>query len=282
MNLNYTTSDTRLNQRLAALVNILELIFPERIRAYYLSGSVLNRTMVKHSDLDVITVFKGEFADGEADKLRAVRRYLTELSDIRYDIVPRCEAKLKQNGVTGLKLATEFLYGKDIRDEIPLEPLEKFRRDVLNGFVYYARELRGNVDCLNYPVNCPNPADFYYGYADYGNWDGTGYTAGTRIILSCITLGATASVLQETGARCIGKMDAVQQYQKTIGGRWGDWLAELFELCKLEWGYELPTTTTAQKKLQTLLGQMADYENAILEAFRDVLTAEMDIPITWE
>lgn len=281
MDLNYKTSDERLNQRLAALINILELIFPERIRAYYLSGSALNGTMVKHSDLDVIAVFRGEFADGEADKLRMVRRDLTALSEVRYDIVPRCEAQLKREGVTGLKLATAFLYGDDLRDEIPLEPVAKFRHDVLHGFVYYARELRGHIDQLKYPLTCPDAADFYYGYTTFGNWDGTAYTAGTRIIINCITLGATARVLQETGERCTSKLEAVQRYQETIGGRWGEWLVEVFKLCKLEWEYDLPTTTAAQKKLQTLLGQMADYENAVLEAFRDILTAEADIPITW-
>lgn len=41
MNLAYSTNDLRLDERLVALVEVLEMIFPERIRAYYLSGSVL-------------------------------------------------------------------------------------------------------------------------------------------------------------------------------------------------------------------------------------------------
>lgn len=281
MKLTYLTHDSRLDGRLAALVDVLEMIFPERIRAYYLSGSVLSGTMVGQSDIDVIAVFKGAFADGEAERVRQVRRWLTELSDVRYDIVPRCETDLMRAGATGLKLATALLYGEDVREQVPLEPLEVFLHDVVAGFVAYGCELRGDMAQLNYPVRCPDAADFFYGYTRFGNWDGKNYAAGTRIILSCITLGATAQVLMETGERCTGKQQAVQRYQEVIGGRWGDWLVEMFELCKLKWGYALPETAAERGRLRKLLGEMENYETEILVACREVITAADDIAVDW-
>lgn len=229
----------------------------------------------------MIAVFKGACTEGEADKLRLVRRWLTALSDVRYDIVPKCEADLMETGTTGLKLATELLYGEDVREMIPLEPVETFLHDVVAGFVAYGRELRGNVARLEYPVRCPDAADYLYGYTDYGNWNGRDYSAGTRTILSCMTLGATARVLMETGERCTSKQEAVRRYRDVIGGRWGEWLVEMLELCKLKWGYDLPQTAAEREQLRSLLGEMKAYENEILAACREVITAADDIAVYW-
>lgn len=107
-------------------------------------------------------------------------------------------------------------------------------------------------------------------------------TAGTRLIINCITLGATARVLSATGERCTSKLQAVQRYREVIGGRWGDWLTEMFELCKLKWHYELPPTLAEQEHLRALLAQMVAYENEILAACHGFLTAATDIPIIWK
>lgn len=247
------------------VIGLLETVFPERIRAYYLTGSYAEDTAVPHSDLDMIIIFKGEFVGDEANRLRQLRHHASKLSPIHLDLAPRCEADLFASGATGLKLASQLLYGEDIRDQIPLESIAQYRYDIIRSFLTYQREIRGEPDQIPDPIVAPDPCAEFFGYDTFGNWFGRDHgEKGTRLLLNLTTSGATASLAILHGERASSKRNAIEKYQQFIGDEWGDWLAELYQLAKVELGYEIPQDTAVRQKLRHLIQQTPAFENVIL------------------
>ena len=262
----FTPDNQTIRPLLDGTIGLLETIFPHRIRAFYLTGSFAEGTAVANSDLDLIVVFKGTFQGDEADHLRQVRHHASKLSLIRLDLTPKNEVDLMAKGATGLKLAGKFLYGQDIRDQVPFEPLAQYRQDVMRGFFSYQREIRGDVEAPSLPVVYPDPDSEFYGYEKFGNWHGGEcFTPGTRLLINLITLGATVSLTILHKARAGSKMQAITKYQRLIGDEWADWLAELYQLAKIELHYTLPLETAVRHQLRHLIQRTPDFENMILE-----------------
>src|SRR5262245_43357382 len=110
-----TTGDHRTDALLQGTIGVLETCFPHRIRGYYLVGSYANGSAVASSDLDVVVVFKHAFAGDEQARCRHLTRYCSLISSIRLDLAPRCETELFQTGSISLHLASQLVYGEDIR-----------------------------------------------------------------------------------------------------------------------------------------------------------------------
>jgi hypothetical protein len=264
--LDFIPEDQRIAQLLIGTVGLLETAFPNRIRAYYLTGSYAEETAVAHSDLDLIIVFQGDFQNDEADRLRQIRYHASKISLMRLDLTPKSEANLFSKGATGLKMATQFLYGEDIRERVPFESIEQYRQDVIRGFLIYQREIRGEPDQLPSPLTYPDADAEFFGYETYGLWHGgVDFEPGTRLLINLITVGATASLTALHGQRAGSKKQAIEKYQRLIGDKWGDWLAELYQLAKLDLGYALPQDTAVRQKLRRLIQPTLEYENLILE-----------------
>lgn len=245
---------------LAAVVRELTAVFPHRILAIYLTGSAVDGTLVAGSDLDLLPIFAGEFVEDEADRCRAWGRSWQGAwpqGAWPLDVEPACLAQLTQTGATGLKQSAVLLAGRDIRGQVPWEPLENFRRDVILGFMAYAAELRGAPATLHWPLTHPNPDDEFFGYAP----------ADTRLLLKTVLLGATVRVLLATGIRCRSKLDAVRQYGAVFGGETAVWLATLHERCKMQWHYHIPADRAA---LRALLQPVLAFENEVADVLGDL------------
>ncbi|MEZ4592067.1 MAG: nucleotidyltransferase domain-containing protein [Chloroflexota bacterium] len=249
-----------------AVVSLVELVFPGRVRACYLTGSYAEGTAVPHSDLDLIIIFKGHCLPGEADRLRQLRHHANQLAPLRLDLTPQCETDLMANGATGLKLSGKFLAGEDILPQIPFEPIEQYRADALHAFLTYQREIRGEPDSRACPVTVPDPAGEFFGYEKFGIWQGgSDFKPGTRLLINLTSIGATVSLAWLHGERAGSKWQAIQKYQQHIGDEWGDWLAALYQLAKVDLGYEIPAETAVRHRLRSLIQKTPNFENLILE-----------------
>ncbi|MCA9917104.1 MAG: nucleotidyltransferase domain-containing protein [Anaerolineales bacterium] len=259
-----THGDT--NRLIDATINLVELVFPERVRAYYLTGSYAEGTAVSHSDLDMVIIFKESFQPSEADRLRQLRRHASQLAPVRLDLTPKCEADLMANGATGLKLSGKFLAGEDILPQIPLEPIAQYQTDCFAAFLAYQREIRGEPENLPLRITAPDPAGEFFGYEKFGIWHGGNqFEPGTRLLINLTSIGATVSLACLHGERAGSKWQAIQKYQQLIGDEWGDWLADLYQLAKVELGYGLPVETAVRLRLRHLIQKTADFENLILK-----------------
>lgn len=254
------------DQLIEAVLNLIDLFFPGRVRACYLVGSYAEGTAVPHSDLDLIVIFKGQCLPGEADRLRQLRQIASQLAGKRLDLAPRCEAHLLTNGSTGLKLSGKLVFGEDIRDQIPWEPIEQYQQDARQAFLTYQREIRGAANDVAWPVTAPDFDGEFFGYEKFGIWHGGDqYKAGTRLLINLVCIGATVSLAFLHGERAGSKRQAIELYQELIGDEWGDWLGELYQLAKVDLGYEIPEDTAVRHRLRTLIQKTPEFENLILK-----------------
>lgn len=256
----------KIDRLIDAVVNLVELVFPGRVRAYYLTGSYAEGTAVPHSDLDMIIIFKGAYQPGEADRLRELRHLASQLAPMRLDLTPKCEAELLTKGATGLKLGGNFVAGEDILAQIPFEPIAQYQQDVYRAFLIYQREIRGEPETVPMPVTAPAPNGEFLGYERFGIWHGGDmFEPGTRLLINLTSIGATVSLAFLHGERAGSKWQAIQKYQQLIGDEWGDWLAELYQLAKVTLGYQIPGDTAVRHHLRRLIEKTPKFENLILE-----------------
>ncbi len=254
----------RADQLIAAVLSLINLVFPGRVRACYLIGSYADGTAVPHSDLDLIVIFKGECLPDEADRLRQLRQIASHLASMRLDLPPRCEADLLTNGSTGLKLGGKLVFGDDIREQIPWEPIEQYQQDARQAFLNYQHDIRGKPDAILRPIIAPDPAGEFYGYEKFGIWHGGDqFEPGTRLLINLVCIGATVSLAFLHGARAGSKRQAIELYQEHVGDEWGGWLAELYQLAKVELGYEIPGDTAVRHRLRHLIAKTPDFENLV-------------------
>jgi hypothetical protein len=270
-----STNNPQADEILRGVIGICEMTFPERVRAYYLVGSYQEGTAVTRSDLDLCLVFKDEATDEEKQQVAALGRHCTRLSPIRTDLSGQGETELRQSGVTGLKLRSLLLYGQDIRDSLPLEPLSVYLRQAVQGYFFYLRMLRGHAERLLYPVHYPDPQGEFYGYERWGIYTGQDVQPGTRTLINGLALGATVLVGLLAGHHTGSKLAAVRLYQELVGDEWATFLTELYERCKQQWGYELPETAEERAHLRQLCRQSVAFENHVLAHCRNFLLAEL-------
>jgi predicted nucleotidyltransferase len=266
------------NEILRGVIGLLTLAFRQRVRAVYLMGSYHQETAVSRSDLDLLIIFKGRVTEAEQNRCRQLGRYATRISPIRIDVVPRGETQLRQTGLTGAKLSSLLLFGDDIVQSLPWEPLSSYLPQLVAGCSSTIRELRGNAVALSYPLVAPDPADEFLGYTRFGWYTGLETRSGTRNLVNWALLAATTLVVWQSGQRVSSKKEAIQLYRTHIGDEWGDFLAELFTRAKMEWAYGVPETAEGRQQLRKLCQQNLLFETFFWGKIRPYLRQQLSNP----
>ena len=75
-----TTGIEQVDQSMRAIVEHLELHFPDRVRGYYLVGSFAVGEAIPTSDIDMIALFKGSPSDEERQRFEQAREECRRLS----------------------------------------------------------------------------------------------------------------------------------------------------------------------------------------------------------
>ncbi|HEU5100232.1 MAG TPA: nucleotidyltransferase domain-containing protein [Roseiflexaceae bacterium] len=266
-----TTGDQCADTLLQGAIGVVEACFPERIRGYYLIGSYANGSAVASSDLDVVVVFKHAFVGDEQARCWRLSHHCSLLSPMRIDLAPRCEDELFERGSVSLKLASQLVYGQDIRTAVGLEPLEEYLLQVLSGFLFYTALLRGEPERLVFPLDYPDPHAPFYGYERWGLLLANRFDIGLRTLVNSTTLAATFLVGVRAGRHVGTKRDAVEVYKHTVAGAWTNLLEDVYHLCKQRWGYRVPDTPAEQAELRRLCQRILGFENDVLEQCREYI-----------
>lgn len=267
------------------LVGLYEVVFPGRIRGYYLTGSYAEGGVTALSDLDLFVVFKGDFIDAE-EGLRGRRLnqvfYTARLTPIRLDIPARSERHLSPLDRVLLKLASRPVYGEDIRDTIALPDLPAYRRGVTHIAVHNARiVLRGDnlrgPETLTFPLDYPEPHAEFYGYARtrVPFWYPPAVEHGLKELVTTVGRMATALIALRAGRYVPQRRDSVRLYRECIGDGWTEYVAAIVEGGKERWGYLVPEGAADRRLLHDLCRQTLAFENHFLGTYRAYLLAEL-------
>jgi len=93
MHLAHSTGDGRIDECLRAFITIIEAVFPQRIRTYYVLGSYADRNAVPGSDIDLFVVSKDRFRREDQDLYRR-----TVIASCRSRVRHRTLLLLEDNG----------------------------------------------------------------------------------------------------------------------------------------------------------------------------------------
>ena len=268
----YSFDNEQLNEILAGMISIFETVFPDRIRAYYVIGSYLDGTQLSTSDIDGYVIFKDNIDFEEYKKTMELLAYCSQLSPIALDFAPRPENSLKRHGVVDLKLASEILYGEDIRDELTVLDVSIYTISMMADGLQLIKALRRDLGVLTYPLGYPDADDELYGYAQrlVNDADGNAQQS-TKSLMNVIGKPATAIIMHKTKQHVKSKRDAVQRYQSDVADEWASLVRDVYEKCRNEWHYLIPEDETQRQTLRTFCQRILEFENHFLHTLRNYL-----------
>jgi hypothetical protein len=264
-----TTGKGKVDEIIRGIVGIFEMVFPGRIRGYYLTGSYSDGSAVTTSDIDMFIIFKDSFTNDEEELARQLWLYCRQISFVKIDLIRINEERLLRVGNIGVKIATLLMYGEDIREKIPLPVFDTYLRGVTEAsFSYLAGDLRGG-DSLVFPLDYPDPTGVFYGY-DTKEWD-----TETKGLVSSVCRAATAIVALK-GGRYVGKKsDSIKSYKDCVNDEWTGFLEEMYGWGRERWGYRIPEDEVERDRLRELCKRTLAFENHYLSTYREYLLAQL-------
>jgi hypothetical protein len=252
------------DEYLLGLIEIFELAFPGRVRAYYLAGSFATGDAVAGSDIDFRAIFTGEFAAGEAERVTRLRDSCARISAFQLDMPARCEAHYLSGAEDplALKTASLLLYGADIRDQLVVPPLDYYTR-MITGAPYrnLALWLRRSP-IIRYPLGYPDPAGQFYGYDVGGD---------TKQFVVAIGWAATGLLVLDAGQYVARKSAWLDLYRQHTNDEWLPFLAAVYGRCRIDWGYAIPADAAGRAELRELCRRALRFENHYLARYRAYL-----------
>jgi len=264
-----TTGQPEVDGIIASIVRAYEDGLPGLALAYYVTGSWADGTAVGLSDIDFGILFESTPDDQEVRE-RGIEIWSSLASPIHLDVVMRAIDTLpsRPSEIVSLKMASQLMYGIDVRDRLPWPSLDAYLRDVTErAYSFVGRVLRG-IEDVTPPLDYPAPGEEFYGYdRKRVPWYPAGVERGLKELVSAATRIATAVVALRTGRFVGSKGQSVQIYREAIGGEWADFLELLYQKGKLEWEYQIPTDPTDREILRSLAERMLGFEQHFLALY---------------
>jgi predicted nucleotidyltransferase len=280
----HATGDKQIDAILKAIIATFEEFFPLRIRGYYIEGSYANESQVPTSDVDLLIIFRDAFIN-EQERARAeelVKQY-TSLSGVEMDIQLVEEEHLRQVGIRpALKMGSVVIYGEDIRNNLPLMPLQAWTRDRMHTSYWRMVNLFSRPFVVTYPLAYPDQDGEFYGYDQrkLRLADGSEVHC-TRDLIRLVGWSATAILAFKAGQYVARKSDCQRLYTDYIADEWTATLYDTYTLGRGRWHYLIPDDQGERRLLRLICSRVLAFENHFLLIYKDFLLRELqsdDVP----
>jgi predicted nucleotidyltransferase len=273
-----TTGDERVDAVLRGLVAAFAATLPGRVRACYLVGSYADGTATLGSDVDVYVLVRDDFVDADEERRATeVVRELRAASPVALDVVVKGESVSTAFGEVDLKLRSLLVHGEDVRDRIPLLPMDVGARGLMHFQVPFLARTRGGPPVLAFPLGPPDPDAPFLGYDRRRVRGPDGVERATTKDMVRSVLGAASALVAWCAGRYVPhKGAAAAMYRAHVGDdEWADVLEEMDRRCRIEWGYVVPEDAAARRRLRELCEDAVGFENRFLAAYREMLLADL-------
>ena len=275
----YSANSARNNLVNTSLQNIVETFeanFPQRIRAYYVEGSHADASSVSTSDLDVLLIYKEKFEDDEAQKAEELARLCEAENTLELDIECSDEYSLANGVSPTLKFGSSFIYGEDVREALPLVPLEEWTRDRMHTSLWRTVHLCNRPPLIRYPLSYPDPQGEFYGYdARMLRLSNGQEVHCTRDLIRLVGWSATAMIAFKAGRYVARKSECHKVYQACFDDEWGQLLQDIYELCRGKWNYLIPDDLKERKRLRAICERTLGFENHFLQVYKEFILIEL-------
>ncbi len=236
-------------------------------RGLFVAGSYAEGMPVPASDIDLVAVLR-EGADQEL--ARQIAEECISLSPIRLDLVPVTSAALRTRFlalVPSFKRGTLLVFGEDVRDEIPLPPIDTFARSWADRARSFMTRIR-RADALALPLDYPAPGGEFFGYdrATILAWYPPDTTRGTKELVAIVGSGATALVATR-GAYVPSKGKCAAMYEEFVGDKWTGLVRDVHAFCRERFQYSIPELEQDRRTLRVITKKVLAFERAVLQAF---------------
>jgi len=263
--------DSMLDDILHGLVGLYEAVFPDRIRAYYLTGSYANLSTVALSDLDLLVLFKEPFVPSDqatAQRLN-LALYMSRLCSLRLDVPARSETILSPGERVTVLRAARLVYGEDVRNRVTLPNHHEYTEWANNEARDICARLH-DVASLTYPLDYPDPAGEFFGYdcVRIPAWYPPFTLRGIKELVTMAGRIAAALVAVQTNHYAATKAEAFRLYHECISDEWTSYLDTLYAKGKDEWGYLIPEEPENRQILRSLCRQTLSFANHFLSTTR--------------
>jgi predicted nucleotidyltransferase len=248
-------------------VEALLAAFPNRLRVIYLFGSYAAGTAVPASDLDLFIVFHGTVRAGEHEHARAVGDASSHSLGVGVDVMTIGDSALLQDGHFRIAAAGVPIWGEDLRDRLPPVSLATYLRNYSRAPIDYMRVIRG-VDHLDEPVVYPDPDGEFFGYDAQLLYPGNFPAHNVKAMVATACWIGTATIGLRFGRTAASKTEGVALYRALVGGRWGEFVADLYTVVKERWGYLVPPDEFDRRRLRAWCAQLLELENDYLALYR--------------
>ncbi|MEM7129440.1 MAG: nucleotidyltransferase domain-containing protein [Chloroflexota bacterium] len=272
-----STENEQVDRLWRGVIGIFETVFPDRVSAYYVTGSYANGSAIPTSDVDGAIVFKGDFVD-HTEYVQAwnLLQHCSTLAPLKFDCILARERLVFFYGSRFVKFNSKLLYGTDIRDRIELRQPEFDARVPISKPFYSMARARGMPDTLVAPLDFPDPDGEFYGY-DYQTIrmaDGTELPS-----IKAIPVGVgwcATTLLDRAGVLVESKQDCLGKYRRYIGDEWTPFLEEVDIKIRQAWHYLIPEGKEERKELRGVCERTLYFENHYLSCLRGYLLEELD------
>ncbi|MEM8534752.1 MAG: nucleotidyltransferase domain-containing protein [Chloroflexota bacterium] len=239
------TGVAQIDQTMMCLVDLMDLVFPDRVRGYYLEGSYVDGSANTLSDLDIVVVFKHALSEAESQTFKRLLGACKQISSCALDIAVLGEdalfavdtADFRDDALlvltaTTLKFASQPVHGDDVRAHIPQVPLDTYTRVLMHFPALVMAGPRGHPQILPFPIESPDPTDQFLGYTGrrLRGRDGRVYPSTKRIVHSTAFI-ASALLAYHVGQYSPTKRQAMTSYEQHFDDKWAPFLREVHEHC---------------------------------------------------
>jgi predicted nucleotidyltransferase len=272
-----STDNQRVDEILRGIVGLFETVFPDRVRGYYLLGSFMEGTARPVSDIDLCILFKNGFTDADEERTAdRIVEHCARISPVELDVSPLSEAIPFPLRAVNVKLASRVIYGEDIRDRMPLPPMDAYMRHAMDlAFRLIARS-RHPAEVLTFPLDYPDAEGEFYGYDRTEMRPVEGVSSfGIKDMIVSAGLIATAIIARKAGQYVAGKSDCAPLYRAHVNDAWAGFVEEITASGRNAWGYLVPDDPGERRRLRELCREMRAFENHFLTLYKEHLPAEL-------
>ncbi|MEZ4862442.1 MAG: nucleotidyltransferase domain-containing protein [Caldilineaceae bacterium] len=277
------TGNATADRILHGLVGILEVVFPGRIRGYYLEGSYADQTALTTSDIDLIILFKGSFIDEtEHAKAEQIVEHYSMVSALELDVSFLDEKQIATGVPPALKLGSTVLFGEPAPNEFPLVSVTEWGRERMHAAYWLTTKVFGRPPVVTYPRDYPRPEAEFYGYTERTIRFADGNEVpSTRDLIRVMGWAATALVAYQGKQVVPRKKECHLFYRTYINDEWSALFEAIYHQCRTQWHYRIPEQTNERHELRRICRRALAFENHFLDVYKQFLLSELhgaDLP----
>jgi hypothetical protein len=161
-----TLGHSQIDSVVQEVIQVYEDTFPGQIAAYYVEGSYADQTSLTTSDIDLVIVFRNQFADADARSMAERTWTCKQVGAPEVDITVVDEESLRGGVSPTVKLGGRLIYGQDVCGLYPLLPIEAWARERMHAAYWLLINVYQRPTPVHLPLTFPSPSDEFYGYTN--------------------------------------------------------------------------------------------------------------------